>query len=102
MRHALCACIWYNKRGWVREWLKRAVLKTARSKGLVGSNPTPSAMKKIMIFGTFDMIHPGHEDLFRQARELAEEPYLIVSIARDSATTRHKGTPPRRSELERL
>lgn len=30
----------------MRERLKRAVLKTARSKGLVGPNPTPSAMIK--------------------------------------------------------
>ena len=59
-------------------------------------------MKKIMVFGTFDMIHAGHEDLFRQARALAEEPYLIVSIARDSAAKRHRGFSPRRHESERL
>lgn len=59
-------------------------------------------MKKIMVFGTFDMIHAGHEDLFRQARALAKEPYLIVSIARDSAAERHRGFPPRRRESERL
>ena len=38
-------------------------------------------MTRIMVFGTFDMIHAGHEDLFRQARALAKEPYLIVSVA---------------------
>jgi cytidyltransferase-like protein len=58
-------------------------------------------MTRIMLFGTFDMIHPGHEDMFRQARELAPDPYLIVSLARDSAATRHKGTAPRRTEHER-
>lgn len=33
----------------MRERLKRAVLKTARPEGLVGSNPTPSAMKKVVL-----------------------------------------------------
>lgn len=59
-------------------------------------------MTRIMIFGTFDMIHPGHEDLFYQARSLAPDPYLIVSIARDSAVIRHKGKAPRNGERERL
>jgi cytidyltransferase-like protein len=59
-------------------------------------------MTKIMIFGTFDMIHKGHEDFFRQARNLAEEPYLIVSVARDSAAARHRASAPRNSENERL
>ena len=30
--------------GWVAEWFKAAVLKTASPQGLVGSNPTPSAI----------------------------------------------------------
>ena len=37
--------------GGVAEWLKAAVLKTVRpQKGLVGSNPTPSAIKFIRAF----------------------------------------------------
>ncbi len=59
-------------------------------------------MKKIMIFGTFDMVHPGHEDFFHQARALAPDPFLVVSIARDSAVLRIKGRPARLVELERL
>lgn len=55
-----------------------------------------------MVFGTFDMIHPGHEDLFYQARMLAPDPYLIVSVARDSAVVRHKGRAPRHGEAKRL
>lgn len=55
-----------------------------------------------MVFGTFDMIHAGHEDLFRQARAFAKEPYLIVSIARDSAAKRHRGFLPQHHESERL
>ena len=59
-------------------------------------------MSKIMVFGTFDMIHEGHEDFFRQARALAPEPYLIVSVARDASASRVKGLPPRHVEAERL
>ena len=55
-----------------------------------------------MIFGTFDMIHAGHEDLFRQARSLALDPYLVVSVARDASVVRIKGAKPRHSESERL
>src|SRR3989344_4773700 len=59
-------------------------------------------MIRIMVFGTFDMIHAGHEDFFRQARALAPQPYLIVSVARDSVAARIKGAKPRHSERERL
>lgn len=48
------------------------------------------------------MIHPGHEDMFRQARLLATDPYLIVSVARDSAVLRHKGSLPTNDEKVRL
>ena len=58
-------------------------------------------MTRIMVFGTFDMLHPGHEDFFRQARALAPDPYLIVSVARDSAAARHRAAGPRHSEEER-
>jgi FAD synthetase len=58
-------------------------------------------MTRIMVFGTFDMVHPGHEDLFRQARALAPDPHLIVSVARDSVASRIKGAPPRNHEEAR-
>src|SRR3989344_5946032 len=51
-------------------------------------------MVRIMIFGTFDMLHEGHLDFFRQARSLAAGPHLIVSIARDASVARVKGAPP--------
>lgn len=58
-------------------------------------------MTRIMVFGTFDMVHEGHADLFRQARALAPDPYLIVSLARKHNVARIKGEAPRRSEAER-
>jgi FAD synthetase len=59
-------------------------------------------MTRVMVFGTFDIIHPGHEDFFKQARALGSEPYLIVSVARDSAAARMRGVAPRHTETERL
>lgn len=57
---------------------------------------------RIMVFGTFDMIHEGHEHLFAQARSLAARPRLIVSVARDGVVTRVKGRAPRHPEEERV
>ena len=59
-------------------------------------------MKNVMVFGTFDMLHEGHEDFFRQARALVSKPYLIVSVARDMSVARVKGVHPRHSEDKRL
>jgi FAD synthetase len=56
---------------------------------------------RIMIFGTFDVLHKGHLHFFRQARNLARHPYLIVSIARDSNVKRIKGKKPLYSEKVR-
>lgn len=53
-----------------------------------------------MVFGTFDVLHPGHIDFFVQAKELGDR--LVVVVARDSNVTKIKGRPPRHSEDERL
>lgn len=55
-----------------------------------------------MVFGTFDVLHAGHEHFFVQARALAKEPYLIASVARDLVAVRIKGSSPRHHESERL
>jgi FAD synthetase len=57
-------------------------------------------MKKVMIFGTFDMIHPGHINMIEQAKKYGD--YLIVVIARDSTVEKVKGRLPRNSEQVRL
>jgi len=52
-----------------------------------------------MVFGTFDILHKGHEDFFRQARKLGE--YLIVIVARDKNVLKIKGKLPRNGEIVR-
>jgi cytidyltransferase-like protein len=57
---------------------------------------------RIMVFGTFDGLHEGHINFFKQARKLAPEPFLIVSIARDKNVSRIKGKLPGNNEKKRL
>lgn len=59
-------------------------------------------MTRILVFGTFDMLHPGHLDFFAQARSLTSEPFLVVSLARDVNVLRLKEKLPRHSETQRL
>lgn len=56
---------------------------------------------KIMVFGTFDLVHTGHRHFFRQARGLAKDSYLVVSIARDKNVLRIKGRRPSKNQFER-
>jgi FAD synthetase len=58
--------------------------------------------KKIMTFGTFDGLHPGHLDFFRQARGLAPRAFLVVSVARDRNVLRIKGRRPVLNEKKRV
>jgi len=56
--------------------------------------------KTVMIFGTFDILHAGHENLFQQIRELADQ--VIVVLARDNTVKKLKGESPINSERERM
>ena len=57
---------------------------------------------RIMVFGTFDGLHKGHSHFFKQARRLAKNPFLIVSVARDLNVQRIKGRLPLQNEKKRL
>jgi len=61
-------------------------------------------MIKVLVFGTFDGLHNGHKDLFRQALnvEKGKQAHLIVVIARDSTVIKNKGKQPKFNEKERL
>lgn len=56
--------------------------------------------KLVMVFGTFDYLHAGHENLFTQAKELGTE--ILAVIARDKTVRTIKGFEPDHSEKERL
>lgn len=55
---------------------------------------------RVMGFGTFDGIHPGHEDFFRQLQELGDEVFVV--IARDENVKKIKGRAPRHNEKARF
>jgi FAD synthetase len=57
---------------------------------------------KIMVFGTFDGLHPGHLDFFKQAKNFMKNSFLIVSIARDKNVFKIKGKYPLKNEKERM
>jgi FAD synthetase len=56
-------------------------------------------MKKVLVFGTFDIFHEGHKDFLRQARQYGE--FLRVVIARDQTVAKVKGREVVHGELER-
>lgn len=57
---------------------------------------------RIMVFGTFDGLHRGHLNFFKQARNLKQFPFLIVSIARDKNVLKVKGKYPFKNEAQRM
>ncbi len=56
-------------------------------------------MKRVLVFGTFDILHPGHIYFLRQAKKYGD--FLIVSLAREKYIKKIKGRRPRHSEIER-
>lgn len=57
--------------------------------------------KRIMVFGTFDGLHKGHFNFFKQAKDSAKNSFLIVSIARDINVLKIKGHKPVFNEIAR-
>lgn len=57
-------------------------------------------MKKVLVFGVFDKLHPGHLHFLETARALGES--LVVLVARESTVLRLKNKIPRDSEGERV
>lgn len=57
-------------------------------------------MKKVIVFGTFDILHPGHAHLLKEAKEYGD--CLTVVVARDDTVCEVKGKKPRFSENDRV
>jgi len=55
--------------------------------------------KKVLVGGTFDIIHPGHIVFLKEAAKLGD---LTVIVARDSNVKRFKGRRPINDEKHRL
>ncbi|MBD3311730.1 MAG: adenylyltransferase/cytidyltransferase family protein [Candidatus Magasanikbacteria bacterium] len=57
-------------------------------------------MKKILLFGTFDVVHAGHIHMFKEAKEYADR--LIVAVARDVNVEKIKSVGALHDEKERV
>ena len=55
--------------------------------------------KKVMIFGTFDILHSGHFHIFQEARKIGDE--VVVVVARDVNAQKIKGRKTFHNEQER-
>lgn len=55
--------------------------------------------KRVLIFGTFDNLHPGHRNFFRQAEALGD---VIAVVARDKNVKKIKSSYPEKRERSRL
>lgn len=56
-------------------------------------------VKTVLVFGTFDCLHPGHCNFFKQAKKLG---HLVVVVARDKNVKRIKKLAPKKNERSRL
>ncbi len=54
----------------------------------------------VLVFGTFDVIHPGHRWFLQQASEHGD--VLVAAVARDSFVAEQKGRFPVKNEQQRL
>jgi FAD synthetase len=54
----------------------------------------------VLVFGTFDLFHPGHEFFLKEAKKYGDT--LEVVIARDKTVEEVKGKKPMDSEMKRL
>lgn len=57
-------------------------------------------MKTVLLFGTFDVLHAGHLNVFKQARKLGDK--VVVIVGRDVNVKKIKGHSPLNSETDRL
>jgi FAD synthetase len=61
---------------------------------------TTFTMKKVMAFGSFDILHKGHEHYLKEAKGYGD--YLIAVVARDNNILRFKARNPKHDENYRL
>ena len=54
---------------------------------------------KVLVFGTFDHFHPGHQFVLQEAKKRGE---VFIVVARDANVMRIKVRPPDESENDRM
>lgn len=57
-------------------------------------------MKKVLVFGIFDRLHPGHTNFLKQARKHGD--FLVVAVGRASACRQIKCKTPRQTLKARI
>ena len=57
-------------------------------------------MKTVLVFGTFDILHPGHTHMLKEAKEYGDR--LVVVLARDATVLAVKKRPAVNDEDVRL
>lgn len=62
-------------------------------------SPKSNRIKRVLVFGTFDGLHPGHLDFLRQAKK--QGGYLTAVTALDETVKAVKGHYPKHNEQER-
>lgn len=75
---------------------QRALVNSRISKNI----PKKQKSIRVLVFGAFDILHPGHRNFFRQAKKYGTE--LIVAVGRDHVVHSLKGRRPEYSEKVRL
>ena len=55
---------------------------------------------KVLAFGTFDLLHPGHKSFLNQAKKLGDS--LTVVVACDRTIKHLKGITPHHNEKQRV
>ena len=57
-------------------------------------------MIKVMTFGTFDILHKGHEFYLNEAKKLGDKLYVVIAL--DKTVLKIKGKLPRNNQDKRL
>lgn len=83
---------------------KKASANSYDEQYFVPKPPTKKERSRVLVFGTYDIIHPAHIKFLVEARQTANcyDCELVVILARDSSIERIKGHKPIFSEEERM
>ena len=60
----------------------------------------PIKPTKVLVFGVFDLLHPGHKHFLRQASKHGQQ--LVVVVARDKVVSKIKKLKPQQNQVIRL